>query len=403
MEASETPSKPQVENLESYLEGLLNGEASRALYHKHAAAFEGLEPIDVFRSFRNILDKGYNEEHVVEFVPRVILALQQSLPKLETQGEDNLPFYDKAFFQELRLEDKLLHQKLDAIRPLLKQKRTEFVRVTIAEGLKDLRSYKAHFSRLQNILFPALEKADYAFTALSILWTTHEHAISALELAITQFESDNVDEALENILIGKVFQLFASSGKKEEQFLYPSAKDYLTDEDIETLHEHALSYPCAFNLRLEQRSKDNTPVDYAILEDGIMTSKTGSLSAKMLSLIVRNLPLDFTVIDANDKVLYFSDTPDRVFPRSSTILGSEVINCHPPKSYDKVEEILKAFKSGKKDQARFWIDVCGKKILITYYALRDNGGNYQGVLETSQDITDIIGIEGEQRLAQWNE
>jgi hypothetical protein len=40
----------------------------------------------------------------------------------------------------------------------------------------------------------------------------------------------------------------------------------------------------------------------------------------------------------------------------------------------------------------------GKFILIQYFAVRDEEGNYKGVIEVSQDITDIRNLEGEKRL-----
>jgi DUF438 domain-containing protein len=39
-----------------------------------------------------------------------------------------------------------------------------------------------------------------------------------------------------------------------------------------------------------------------------------------------------------------------------------------------------------------------QKILIEYYALRDDSGKYIGCLEATQNISDIQRIEGEKRL-----
>ena len=41
-------------------------------------------------------------------------------------------------------------------------------------------------------------------------------------------------------------------------------------------------------------------------------------------------------------------------------------------------------------------------ILIQYFALRDAAGKYRGVLEVSQDITEITKLEGERRLLHWD-
>ena len=39
---------------------------------------------------------------------------------------------------------------------------------------------------------------------------------------------------------------------------------------------------------------------------------------------------------------------------------------------------------------------------MRYFAVRDKDKNYKGVIEMSQDITDIKTIEGERRLLEWD-
>jgi DUF438 domain-containing protein len=68
-----------------------------------------------------------------------------------------------------------------------------------------------------------------------------------------------------------------------------------------------------------------------------------------------------------------------------------------------VEEIIDAFRSGKQDAVSFWIEVRGRFVLIQYFALRDAENSYRGVLEVSQDISDIRKLEGQRRLLQWDQ
>ena len=75
--------------------------------------------------------------------------------------------------------------------------------------------------------------------------------------------------------------------------------------------------------------------------------------------------------------------------------------CHPPKSVGTVLKILEEFRSGAKSEASFWINFKGRLIYIRYFAVRDAQKNYKGVIEMSQDITDIKKIEGENRLLNW--
>jgi len=61
-------------------------------------------------------------------------------------------------------------------------------------------------------------------------------------------------------------------------------------------------------------------------------------------------------------------------------------------------------KAGKRDKARFYIDLPlgpkqeKQKVLIEYYALRDEHGKYLGCLEASQNIAEIQKLSGEKRL-----
>jgi len=125
------------------------------------------------------------------------------------------------------------------------------------------------------------------------------------------------------------------------------------------------------------------------------------LTAEQINLLLKHLPVDITYVDDGDAVAYYSDTDDRIFPRSAGIIGRKVSKCHPPKSVHIVERIVQAFKSGERDMAEFWITLNDRFVLIRYFAVRDTEGTYRGTIEVSQDITDIKRLEGEQRLLDW--
>jgi hypothetical protein len=126
----------------------------------------------------------------------------------------------------------------------------------------------------------------------------------------------------------------------------------------------------------------------------------GKLSENVLASILETIPIEFSVLDANDKVMAWNKHDTRIFKRPEAALGRDVRQCHPPKSLDKVLRILDEMKAGTRDKARFWIDLHGKMVLIEYYALRDGKKNYLGCLEASQDITEIQNLEGEKRLLE---
>ena len=129
----------------------------------------------------------------------------------------------------------------------------------------------------------------------------------------------------------------------------------------------------------------------------------GKLRFHEINLLLKNLPLDITYVDKDDKVLYYSQGIERIFPRSPAIIGRSVQKCHPPKSVHIVEQIVEAFKKKEKASADFWLNMNEHLIYIRYFALFDENGDYAGVIEVSQDITDIQKIKGEQRLLDWNQ
>lgn len=130
----------------------------------------------------------------------------------------------------------------------------------------------------------------------------------------------------------------------------------------------------------------------------------GKLSDPMLEALLETLPVEFSITDADDKVVAWNRHETRLFRRATGVLGRDVRNCHPKKSVDKVERILSEMKSGTRQSAEFWLDmdIEGKreKVLIQYFALRDSTGRFLGCLEVSQKIGRIQSITGQKRLLE---
>jgi len=130
----------------------------------------------------------------------------------------------------------------------------------------------------------------------------------------------------------------------------------------------------------------------------------GKIPENVLEALLETIPVELSVLDANDELMAFNKPDTRIFKRPPGALGRNVRKCHPEKSIDKVLTIISEMRAGKRDKARFWIDLPlgpngeKHKVLIDYYALRDKDGKYLGCLEASQDIDDYRKIEGQQRL-----
>ena len=118
---------------------------------------------------------------------------------------------------------------------------------------------------------------------------------------------------------------------------------------------------------------------------------------------LNSLPVDFTFVDKDDKVKYFSEGRDRVFPRSKAIIGRLVQYCHPPSSVHIVDQILTDFKSGAQEQAKFWIPMGEKFVHIAYFAVKDKDGKYMGTVEMSHDVSEYRKLEGERRILNYED
>jgi DUF438 domain-containing protein len=215
---------------------------------------------------------------------------------------------------------------------------------------------------------------------------------------IEHFKGAQIDKNQVNIAIGKLFFQINGLIQKEELILFPIASELLSSEEHEQMLIQSYEYQFPY---IERPTKMIEMEIKKPLSQFAFQSETGSLNVEQLLLIFSHIPVDMTLIDEHDKVVYFNAPDRRLFKRSSAIIGRDVENCHPPKSIHIVKKILDSFKSGEKDSAEFWLTYMNRSILITYYALRNEIGIYKGTLEISQDITDIKKIEGEKRLLDW--
>lgn len=271
---------------------------------------------------------------------------------------------------------------------LLKKLRTD----PSDELIKELKQIEIHYLRLQHQLFPVLE--SHGFTApTQVMWAKQDE-IRAL------FKKGDVNE----IMLEVEEMIY-----KEDKILFPTAVDLLSQEDWDKVGhgEEEIGYAWITPIKpIFFDTVDTTEVveaEVKIDSTGSIPMRTGNLTIEQINLLLTNIPVETSFIDENDRVLFYSDHSHRIFARSPGDIGRRVQNCHPQKSVATVNRILESFKDGSKDTAEFWIPFNGRLIHITYYALRDEEGNYKGVIEVTQDITDIQKLEGEQRLLSWDQ
>jgi len=273
-----------------------------------------------------------------------------------------------------------------------------------------LTTIEKRFARKENQLFPYLEKHGWNGPSQG-MWSFHDNLRDQIRLLNGYNTDGNTTKIVENLpyLIEGIKRLMTIEDTK----LFPNSMDLLTDEDWKEFYEgdeevgwmlleKPAPYPEVEEGGYVHPSEDFKKRELSFSLDNTFHYDEGYMTPEQVNLLLRFLPVDITYVDENDKVIFYNRGDDRVFTRSKGIIGREVRFCHPPKSVDMVIRIVEEFKAGTKDVAEFWFNFKGRVIHIRYFAIRDNGKNYKGVIEMSQDITDIQKLEGQKRLLDWD-
>lgn len=190
---------------------------------------------------------------------------------------------------------------------------------------------------------------------------------------------------------------------KEENILLPMCLQTFTEEEWAEIWASSPKYGwCLVAPREGYRPPAaSIPETVKLAAADAVMLPTGNLSVEQLIAVFKTLPVDLTFVDADDRVAFFSEGPERIFARSRAIIGRKVQHCHPPRSVDTVDRILSDFREGRQNVAEFWIDFQGRFVHIRYFAVHDREGRYAGTLEVTQNLTPLRALQGERRLLEY--
>lgn len=142
--------------------------------------------------------------------------------------------------------------------------------------------------------------------------------------------------------------------------------------------------------------KDKTAVDRTTTQ----AFGNGYLSVEQADLILNHLPMEITFVNKDDIFQYYNDNTEpenMIFKRTPSQIGRHVELCHPPRVLEKVKKIFSLLRSGERNKVTMWYksERSGKFIYVTYAAVRDRKGDFQGVLEYVQDIQVFRDLDGD--------
>jgi PAS domain S-box-containing protein len=260
-------------------------------------------------------------------------------------------------------------------------------------------SVDIRYTRKENQLFPYLEKRGW-FGPSQGMWNFHDENRKLIKNVRTKLESARLEDLKPDLelMISELMRMT----HVEELRLFPNALSILLPEDWEAMKSGEAEIGWMHKKDKDEGAGNTASLEAAVGPGGLLKMNEGRMTLEQINLMLQAIPFDLTYVDENDKVLFYNRGEERVFPRSAGVIGREVRFCHPPKSVSMVLEILEEFRTGRKSVAEFWISFRGKTIHIRYFAVRDHEQKYKGVIEVSQDITDIKKLEGEKRLLDWN-
>lgn len=342
---------------------------------------------------QSLINEGLSPEEIKKFCNVHALIFQSALENVTMK--ETSPSHPVYLF---KLENREIEKVVGSLKKAEDAGR-------IKEILLDLRDVNIHYERKEQILFPFLERKGFTGPS-KVMWGKDNEIRDMLKSAInelegidspgslTKYRKETLEPLAEEIL-GMVF--------KEENILFPTSLEKLEASDwVEILREseevgYAFIETPAENAVLIKKLEESL-LEEACIKDDAIELPTGVIRLNELVPLLNALPVDITFVGADDTVRYFSQGKERIFTRSRSAIGREVRNCHPPQSLDFVEKILNSFKDGTKDSYDFWLNINGKFIFVRFIALRDAAGKYLGVLEVTQDVTQIRALEGEKRL-----
>ncbi|MCD4713047.1 MAG: PAS domain-containing protein [Clostridiales bacterium] len=379
----------------SFMKGEISAEDAR----EKAADFGHITPEEFAFAEQNLILHGVDdamlEEKLEDLIDVFKDVLDNSFPDLpeghpiHTYLEENKKIRELTYTMEDMLTGKFI------LNPWL-------------EVYEKLLTIETHYDRKQNQIFPYLERKGFD-KPTSVMWTLDNQIKKTIKNHYASLKSDTIFEETNSIQFLRaqldLIRDLRDMIFKEEQILYPTALEMLTEDEFITIRkgDDEIGYclidpPKSWGMHADQKLPESP-----LAESGLINLGQGLLTVEQINLIFKHLPVDVSFVDENEIVRFYNDIPHRIFPRSPGVIGREVQNCHPRESVGTVMRIVEAFKSGKKDTAEFWLEIAGKFLHIQYFAVKNEKGEFKGILEMMQDATHVRSLEGSNRLLNWDD
>ena len=385
--------------IKKYIERVSRGEDLEAVRADFRRDFEGVPADEIAQAEKVLMEEGMQLSEVQQLCDVHAALFEGAVQTGGTDEPAGHPLY--IFSKENEGLTRLLDNELAPAHAAW-QNDPKAAQQALIAALRALSKIDLHYSRKENLFFPYLEKAGVTAPP-KVMWGVDDEIRALIKQVLVAVEA--LDAAQVSALYPRMLEQVRNMITKEEEILKPLLRQHLNDADWRTVARESSQIGYAFAQGIEGASPSDAA---AWAEHGSadplprggapIQLPSGYFQPNELTALLNTLPCDVTFVAADDTVHFFSEQKNRIFPRTRTIIGRQVAACHPPKSLHAVEALVEAFKQGRKDSESYWIQRGGKFILIRYYAVRDTDGTYLGVLECTEEISELRQLEGDKTL-----
>lgn len=443
----------RIEVLKNILLDLHHGAKAEAVQEEFNKHFTGVSAIEISLMEHELMnsDTGVTFEDVMSLCNIHANLFKGAVRDVEVADTDHSGHPVQIFKQEnLALRAALMRvgRLLDTYANSDEEMQEE-IRKGLKRQLSLVEQFERHYKRKEELMFPIMESYGHD-SPPKVMWGVDDQIrelFKEVKTAAEQLPALDIEEVAEK------FRLFATEFEamifKEESILLMILLESFTQDDWLKIAEESDVYGYAIiqpaekwiphrHSFSEKETDNSTKVTSEVLArseqtndgkfqqvidtpDGQVTISFepkkkkvennfdrqnqqpfghGYLSVEQANLILNHLPMEITFVNKEDIFQYYNDSvpaDEMIFKRTPGQVGRNVELCHPPKFLEKVRFIFKELREGKRDKFVMWFksESRGKFVHVTYAAVHDEAGEFQGVLEYVQDIQPFREIDGD--------
>ena len=392
----------RIQILKEILLDLHHGASPESVQERFNQHFKGVSALEISMMEHELMssEDGVTFEDVMSLCNVHANLFKGAIADVEVADADQEGHPVYVFKQEnLALRSAIL--RIRRIIENISKPENEDFKSDLLNGLRHqmslLGQFHNHYTRKEKLFFPIMERYGHD-SPPKVMWGVDDDIrklFRAAEAKLKELPDADLEE------FSKSFEAFSEEFEamifKEEAILLMILLETFTQDDWLSIAEESDAYGYAiikpsavWKPKRERFEEENTETSQ---EPSRTRTNENTGKTQIIDTPEGQFTISFTPKPKTDSV----PANEMVFKRTPSQIGRNVELCHPPKVLDKVKKIFNLLKSGERDQVPMWFksERLGKFVYVTYAAVRDDKGDFQGVLEYVQDIQPFFELESD--------